>query len=272
MQPKEKMMPLIAIDRSRCKKDGICMAECPFNLIVANPEDGFPEMRPAGSRLCILCGHCLAVCPQEALSFSGQGTEPCQALGHGSLPSLKKTGELLKGRRSIRNYLEDPVPRELLQQLLDICRWAPSAKNRQPVHWLVVENPAEVRRLAGLAVDWLREAGNYPGIVAAWEQGQDMVLRGAPHLVIAHSPDHGLKPETDCTIAMTFFDLAAASAGLGACWAGIFMAAAQTHPPLQEALALPEGHLAYGAMMLGYPKFPYLRIPPRRKLKVTWRS
>jgi len=265
-------MPLIAIDRSRCRKDGICIAECPFNLIVANPEDGFPEMRPAGSRLCILCGHCLAVCPGEAISFSGKGLESCQPLGFGSLPSLKKTGELLKSRRSIRNYLEDQVPRDVLLHILDICRWAPSAKNRQPVYWLVVENPAEVRRLAGLAVDWLRTTGNYPGMVAAWDQGRDMVLRGAPHLVIAHSAANGLKPEVDCTIAMTFFDLAAASAGLGTCWAGIFMGAAQAHAPLREALALPDGHTLYGALMLGYPKFQYLRIPPRKKLKVTWRS
>lgn len=265
-------MPLIAIDRSRCKKDNICMAECPFNLIVANPEDGFPEMRPAGAHLCIRCGHCLAVCPHEALSFAGKGQESCQPLGHGTLPSLMKTGELLKSRRSIRNYLPDQVPREILLRLLDICRWAPSAKNEQPVHWLIIENPGEVRRLAGLTVDWLRTTGNYPGIVAAWDQGQDMVLRGAPHLAIAHAARTGLKPEVDCSIAMTFLDLAAASASLGTCWAGIFMGAAQAHPPLQEALSLPEEHTTYGAMILGYAKFQYLRIPPRKKLQVTWRS
>jgi nitroreductase/NAD-dependent dihydropyrimidine dehydrogenase PreA subunit len=265
-------MPLITVDRNRCRKDGICMVECPFSLIVANPEDGFPEMRQAGSRLCIHCGHCLAICPHEAISFTGKGLGECHPLGHGSLPSLKKTGELLKSRRSIRNYLGDPVPREILLQILDICRWAPSAKNRQPVQWLVVENPAEVRRLAGLAVDWLRSTGNYSGIVTVWDQGRDMVLRGAPHLVMAHSAASGLKPEADCTIAMTFFDLAAASAGLGACWAGIFLGAAQEYAPLQEALALPEGHTLYGAQMLGYPRFHYLRIPPRKKLQVTWRS
>ena len=266
-------MPLIIVDRNRCKKDGICMAGCPFRLIVANQEDGFPEMRQAGARLCIHCGHCLAICPQEALSFAGRGRgEECQPLGHGSLPSLKKTGELLKSRRSIRNYLPDPVPREILLAVLDICRWAPSAKNRQPVQWLVVTSPAEVRRLAGLAVDWLRSTGNYSAIVTAWDQGQDMVLRGAPHLVMAHSAASGLKAEADCTIAMTFFDLAATSAGLGACWAGIFMGAAREYAPLQEALALPEKHEVYSAMMVGYPRFHYLRIPPRKISQVTWRS
>jgi hypothetical protein len=42
-------------------------------------------------------------------------------------------------------------------------------------------------------------------------------------------------------------------------------------PRLFEALGLPPGHLAFGAMMIGYPKFKYRRIPIRNRQKVIWR-
>ena len=266
-------MAMITIDRTRCKKDGVCAAECPFSLISLTGEDGFPEIRPAAARLCIQCGHCVAVCPHDALSLAGMNREDFQPIGYGSPPTLKKVGQLLTGRRSIRTYEQQSIPRPHIEQLLDLCRWAPSAKNKQPVHWLVVENPEEVQHLAGLVVDWLRTTANYPGIVTAWDQDKDMVLHHAPHLLVAHAHTDSLKPEIDCTIALTYFDLAAASCDIGTCWAGILMSAAIAgHQPLLDALALPEGHRPYGAMIFGYPRFPYFKIPPRKEARVIWRS
>jgi len=265
-------MPLLTIDHEKCKKDGICASECPFNLIVMRENDGFPEARAAAARLCIHCGHCLAVCPHGALSLDTAKPEECQPLDTKTAPSPAACAHMLKARRSIRTYRQTPVPHETLLAMLDLTRWAPSAKNEQAIHWMMITNPAEVKRLAGLTVDWLRTTGSYPGIVAAWDQGADMVLRAAPHLAIAHAEQNSLKPEVDASIALTYLDLAAASMGVGACWAGILMGAAQVHAPLLEALALPAGHRVYGAMMLGFAKFRYFRIPPRAALKVSWRS
>src|SRR3989338_3525150 len=102
-------MPLITIDRTKCKKDGICAAECPFGLIALTGEDGFPDIRPAAARLCIQCGHCVAVCPHDALSLAGMNREDFQPIGYGSPPTLKKVGQLLTGRRSIRTYEQQSI-------------------------------------------------------------------------------------------------------------------------------------------------------------------
>ncbi len=264
-------MELISVDRTKCKRDGICMAECPFGLISESEDDGFPATRRAAARICIDCGHCLAVCPHGALSFKDQGPENCLPLDRKLQPSPEAAGQFLRSRRSIRTYKDKPVPREVITELLDISRWAPSAKNAQPTNWLVVESPAEMRRMIELTVDWLRETNSFPGIVNAWEEGQDKILHGAPHLIIAHASDKALKPEIDCTIALTYLDLAAHGKGLGTCWAGIFMGAAFSHPPMLEALELPENHRVHGALMLGYPKFRYARIPQRNPLQAIWR-
>ena len=60
-------MGLITIDQSKCKKDGVCVRECPFSLIRLSAASGFPEMVPDGEVVCTSCGHCTTVCPHAAL-------------------------------------------------------------------------------------------------------------------------------------------------------------------------------------------------------------
>jgi nitroreductase len=83
--------------------------------------------------------------------------------------------------------------------------------------------------------------------------------------VFAHAPDGGLNPATDCVIAITTIELAAHALGAGACWAGFFTRAAAKYAPLIEALALSEGHKVRAALMLGTPRYRYLRVPPRHE-------
>jgi nitroreductase len=50
--------------------------------------------------------------------------------------------ELIRTRRSVRRYKPDPVPPELLSEVLELAQWAPSAMNRQPWHFVVLEGAA----------------------------------------------------------------------------------------------------------------------------------
>jgi nitroreductase len=109
-------------------------------------------------------------------------------------------------------------------------------------------------------------------VVGFWESGKDPICRNAPHLIIAHAPEIGGMPHEDCTLALAYLELAAPTLGLGATWAGYIMAANVFHPPFAEALNLPEGHKGFGAMMVGYHKFKYLRLPVRNSPTVTWRN
>ena len=91
------------------------------------------------------------------------------------------------------------------------------------------------------------------------------------HLIIAYADESiGMSP-ANCVIALTHLELAASSLGLGACWAGYFMAAAGVYEPLQRELALPDGHKTFGALMVGYPTYTYHRIPLRHDQKIQWR-
>jgi nitroreductase len=181
----------------------------------------------------------------------------------------------------MRSYTPQPVEREVLTRLIDVARFAPSASNRQPVKWLVIYEGKEVRRLAGLVVDWLRAglAAQAPGprrnterFIALWESGTDVICRGAPHLIVAYGPKDNPWATTDCAIALTYLELAVPSFGLGACWAGFFTAAARQWAPLQESLTLPGDSVVCGAMMVGYPRYRYYRLPPRNEAHITWQE
>jgi len=107
--------------------------------------------------------------------------------------------------------------------------------------------------------------------VASWDEGYDRICRGAPHIILAHADRNWGFGAEDCSLAFSLLDLYATSIGLGTCWAGYFYNAVNACKPLSEALELPTGHRAFGAMMVGYPKFTYRRIPLRNRSRVTWK-
>ena len=117
----------------------------------------------------------------------------------------------------------------------------------------------------------LAKALHMDRLVAAWDAGVERICRGAPHVIVAHAPKEERTAPQACTIALTYLELAAPSFGLGACWAGYFNTAANFWPPMQEALDLPEEHVSFGAMMIGYPKFKYQRLPLRNEAHILWR-
>ncbi len=274
-------MSLFTIDQKECQRDGLCVAECPAKIIEIIGKEGFPTPIDGAEEICIHCGHCVSICPHGALSLKTMSPKDCLPVQKELLLSPEQCEHFLRSRRSIRSYKEKRVSRDLLLKLIETARYAPTGHNSQSAHWLVIEDPQEVYRLAGLVADWMRLMVNQKAefaltlrmdrVVDAWDQGVDRILRSAPHLIVAHGLKTLAPIQGACTIALTYLDLAAASFGLGTCWAGYFTAAANFHPPLLSTLALPQDYLPYGAMMIGYPKYAYQRMPLRNAPNITWR-
>jgi nitroreductase/NAD-dependent dihydropyrimidine dehydrogenase PreA subunit len=274
-------MSLFTVDPDKCKRDGICADVCPFQIIDFSDREAVPKPAEGAEEECINCGHCMSACPHGALELTSMPLVECTPIGKETALRPEQLDRLLRGRRSCRVYKEEAVPRETLEQLIRMARYAPSGHNVQPTSWLVVHNKNEVLRLAELTVEFLREmlrdqadlarSIHADNIVAGWEEGKDLVFRGAPHVVIAHAPADERTATYGCVIAQAYLELGAYALGLGACWAGYFNIASQNYPPLQEAMGLPEGHQNFGALIIGYPKYPYHRIPLRKEPRITWR-
>ena len=274
-------MALISIDEKRCKRDGICAAVCPMGIIEPGDDDAVPAPSIDADELCINCGHCVAVCPNAALSHVSMSPDKCPPVQKAWLPDTERVEHFLRTRRSIRTYKNRTVEHDVLTELIHIARFAPSGHNAQPAQWLVIYDKGEVNTLAENVIDWMRymlqgqeqiaKEMNMDRIVTAWEQGIDRICRGAPHIIVTYAPKEEQSAPAACMIALTYLELAAPSFGLGACWAGYFNAATNLWPPMRKALKLPDGHSGFGAMMVGYPRYGYHRLPLRNEPFITWR-
>jgi len=275
-------MSLFTVDEEKCKRDSLCVAECPVAIIEMKSKESFPSPVSKAEELCIHCGHCVAVCPHGAMRLDTMMPEDCRSVGKDLMIHADQVEDFFRRRRSIRNYQKRTVDRSVLTRLIEMARYAPSSHNAQPAHWLVIEHEQDLRRLTGLVIDWMRvmiadhpeiaQPMHFDRVVTAWERGQDRVLRGAPHLIVAHADASHMPAQTDCAIALTYLELAAFALGLGACWAGYFNRAANLYPLLKQELDLPAGHAPFGAMMVGYPTFAYHRIPLRNDPRIRWRG
>lgn len=286
------MEKLFQINTDTCNRDGICAEVCPVSVINF-PEGGYPEPFSNTEEICIRCGHCVAVCPTESFRHRDVDPDLCPPVHPAFQPSAEQIGQLFQSRRSIRVYKEIPVDPELLQKLIEMAGWAPSAHNSRKVRWLVFGGQEKLHRLAGTVVDWMRwtmevmpqrvQELSFERRVKQWEKGSDVILRGAPVLVVAHGekesalpPDFAAEMDNqvaplDYAIALSYLEIAAVGLGLGTCWAGYVYKAANLFPPMHAALGLPEGHQCFGAMMVGYPRHSYRRIPNRSAPVITWR-
>lgn len=102
-----------------------------------------PEVREIGR--CIACGHCVVACPAEAIEHSDFPPGSFGPLTPELLPSSAQVFELLRARRSIGEFQDKPVPKAVVEQVLEAARTAPSAHNYQKTQYVMVQS-AETRR------------------------------------------------------------------------------------------------------------------------------
>jgi nitroreductase len=145
--------------------------------------------------------------------------------------------ELIETRYSVRAYKPDPVEDEVLNQVLEAARLAPTAINAQPFQLIVIHTAgrgAELRRIYNW--DWFVQA---PLVICAC---------GIPAKGWIRRRDGKNYTEVDVAIAMDHLILAATDVGLGTCWIGAF-----DPTGAREVLGLPDGVEPIAFTPLGYP-------------------
>ena len=144
---------------------------------------------------------------------------------------------LLKERRSIRRYRPDPVPEEMVEQLLEAGRWAPSASNRQPWEFIVVRDEAIRQQVAQHAafyfIKWAH-VGEAPLLIVLCGNAGNRLYRQFLH--------------EDIGLAGGQIMLQAKALGLGTCWIG-----ALDRKAIAGILKLPDHLEILGLLTVGFP-------------------
>lgn len=126
------------------------------------------------------------------------GPEDCEEIDIHLVPKWDRVRQYLTSRRSVRVYINRAIEKEKILQLLDVSRFAPNGANRQVIRWIVVNDPAKVRRISGMTIEWMKvvkekapalyEEAKMEVFVESWESGQDRIARGAPCIIMLCAP------------------------------------------------------------------------------------
>lgn len=161
--------------------------------------------------------------------------------------------ETIAARRSHRRYLPDQLSQEQLEAIMEAMMQSPSANNRQPWHFSVVQDEKLLRRVHQATrkqVETLPEGKRSPRFA---DPDYD-VLYKAPTVIFISAPEATYSP-IDCGIAVQTIALAAESLGLGSVIVGMARMAfeGEDRAELEKALKFPEGHRFYVSICLGTP-------------------
>ena len=156
--------------------------------------------------------------------------------------------ECIKTRRSVRRFTEEPVTKELVNQIIETAAYAPSWKNTQIARYIIVTDPAKKERLGACMLGFTanqKTAAGAPAIVAVtmitgrsgYERDGSFTTSQGTHW---QSFDAGIATQTFC--------LAAHANGLGTVVMGIY-----DEKKVAEVLDIPEGQQVAALLALGHP-------------------
>jgi len=271
---------MLTIDISLCKKDGLCVAECPVSVITMQDKDSVPQLVEGGEALCLGCGHCVAVCPHGALSHEATPLAVCPEIATELTIGIEQAVQFLRSRRSCRIFKDTPIEQGTIEKLIKVASYAPTGSNLQMVEWLVLRDKKTLNTLSALAIDWMRDtlkknaqnAPPYmPKLIDSWEAGHDTILRNAPAVIVGMVNKNARNGLVDTTIALTYLDLAAPTFGLGSCWAGLLQGAMLYWPPVKEAMGITDDYPFHYPMMVGFNAMRYYRMPERKTPHIIWK-
>ncbi len=158
--------------------------------------------------------------------------------------------DAIRGRRSIREYKSDPVPRETIENILEAGNWAPSAKNGQQWRFTVLTGKAKDdynMMFRDHLNNFIQKHGRKEAGSAPWTLE---IMEAAPVIVIVwNAGEHGwLTEEHSVAAAIQNICLRAYDLGLGSLWIGdVFYAYEETREYFGKEWKFS------GAVTLGYP-------------------
>ncbi|MDR1519640.1 MAG: nitroreductase family protein [Planctomycetota bacterium] len=268
------------VDYAKCVACGECAADCVAEIISPRG-DGKPEIAPDQLANGIGCQHCLTICPTGAAS--ALGLDPAKSLPLDGADFAPGSLDLLiRGRRSIRRFSREPVPKKLIRELLAAAAHAPTGVNAMRRRFTVIADPCAMDRFRETTMSAILAAEKRGPLPEVWDwlpdsarewrkSGKDEVFRNAPHLLAVSAHRDSPCPQPDGLIAMSYFDLLAQSRGVGTVWGGMPYAIVETiAPELRGRLELPEDHILAYIMMFGFPAARHRRTAQRLPEDVHW--
>jgi len=293
---------MIRIDQKRCEGCGTCALICARYIPENSVRDGVKTTTISEDRaaICIQCGQCMAVCPNDAIHVKGVSQEDLRPT-----PKVEVTPEqllsVLRHRRAVRRFKDRPVPRELMDQIVEALHWAPTATSSGSTGVLIVDTPQRIEAMSKhMFALYEKVEGAMPNPIArfmmkrragerAFTSLRDFVMpgmhwylrwyragesneitRGAPAIMIFHAPGNEPGADENCTIAAWQAILMAETLGLATCFNGLIPPPCNRLPELREMLGLSDDRQVFASLSIGYPKYKFRKTIRRHLAEVRY--
>ncbi|WP_457556971.1 nitroreductase family protein [Candidatus Harpocratesius sp.] len=302
------MLTISGINSNKCIQCQKCILECPSHLFAISTDDNKIEERALNViqfsdqySLCIKCGHCLAICPVDAIEYeSTSELSDFPSNWKNTKPNYEIIHTFLRSKRSIRHFSSEPLTKEEISAVLNSMRYSPSASNARSWKFIVLTDPQLIKKLSTKVVksinftkkilkNWIvrklflfgntRKIVNEPGffvsinrVLEDAKNGKDPIFFDAPCVIIIYSPKYGNLAGCDSGIITTYGMLAAEALGIGSCWIGIAQEVMMRLPSIRKLIGIPRGYLPWGCFVLGKSFHQFKKLPPRDPLSVQWRE
>lgn len=251
----------IIVDSDKCIGCGFCKTVCAAHNI---------EIKEKNANVitdnCIYCGHCSAVCPKKAITVIGYA--------EGQVENVAKTRlnpdevlEVIRFRRSIRNFKDKKIPQDIIDQILEAGRLTHTAKNLQDVSFVVLDK--EKNNIEKLAVRFFRKIKRIANVFSKMARSIDIddkfFLFDAPIVIVIFAKD-----KVNGILAAQNMEFIAEANGLGVLFSGFFTIAGNYSRKVKKTIKKPTGKKLATTLVIGYPDIKYLRSAQRKQLDAKY--
>jgi len=282
----------VSLDYNLCTACGLCTLVCKGGSL--HEEAGKVQVDASRGLGCIGCGHCAAVCPRHCITVTGRDFTPRDVIPlppRGQRAGYESLHALMRARRSVRNFKDEEVSREVIEQILRAASSAPMGIPPSEVGVLVLAGKDKVarfrrellvaaramKRLFSPPMLWLfkpflgrenhrmMKAFVLPVLdtyLAKDKEGTDWFFYDAP-LALYFYGSVWADP-ADTVIAATYAMLAGESLGLGSCMLGFPGHLIKHSKPLKDRYKLPMKLQPGLVVVFGIPAIPFQRAVKRR--------
>ncbi|PWX26242.1 nitroreductase, partial [Clostridium perfringens] len=233
---------MMNVDTSKCIGCTLCMQDC----IVSDIEmvDGKAHIK---NESCMECGHCIAICPKEAVSDSDYDMSKIQEYNKDSFDiDSDRLLNFIKFRRSTRLFQNRDVEDEKLEKIIEAGRFTQTGSNLQNVSYVVVKD--KIQELRKIVLETLKSLGenllnkettpeNIKRYCYMWikmyndfledPNGEDKLFFKAPALIIVKS-----ESTVNASLAASNMELMTNALGLGTYFSGFLQRASEVNPKI----------------------------------------